>query len=100
MDTKLVQSIKCFSTGDKPRSNNLVPHNQSFMKGGAGVRDRRGGGVVLDCRYVIKIANGKRSRLLREVEDFFNSYEGPESFHWTMSDKLRFLFDVEFLFCC
>ena len=77
----MVHTIHCYSTGDKPRSNRMVPHKQSFCKGGAGALDRRGGGVVLDCRYQLRIVNGMRSRVVRELEDFLDSNDGPESYH-------------------
>ena len=81
IDSKEVASISCFATGEKPRNNNLVPHNQSFEKGRSGTKDRRGGGVVLDCKYVLHLAAGRRSAVVREVENFMETNEGNEAFH-------------------
>ena len=81
LDSGCVTLICCHSTGEKPRRNSMVPHDQSFAKGRSGTKDRRGGGVVLDCKYNLHFAAEKRSSVVRQVEDFLESNEGCERYH-------------------
>ena len=81
LDAGSVKSIKCRSTADKPRRSTLVPPNQAFRKSVNGSKDKRGGGVVLDCRYILNVDPHRRSSVMREVEEFLEDYDGDEAVH-------------------
>ena len=40
--------------------------------------DRGGGGVVLDCKYLLEVAESNRTRAARKLQDFLESYDGEE----------------------
>ena len=74
-----VNAIKCFPTGDKPRRSTVVPPKQSFRKEPYGRKDRRGGGVVLDCRYVLKPHGRSREEVITAINNFLADHDGTES---------------------
>ena len=75
----LAQDVKCFATANKPRRSTVVPASQSFRKGQSGGRDRRGGGVVLDCKYVFKVRTSSRASVLEKINAFLVGNEGQEA---------------------
>ena len=72
-----VESIRAYSTAPKPRASSLVKTTQSFRKSSGG-RDQRGGGVVLDCRYVLMVKEENVHRVVEEIRDFRSEHDGDE----------------------
>ena len=70
--------IKCFPTGDKPRKSRLVPSKQSFRKVPYG-KDQRGGGVALDCRYILQPHGQHRKKVITALNNFLSDHDGDES---------------------
>ena len=69
--------ITARSTAEKPRASVRPPTQQSFQKRTLGL-DRRGGGVVLDCRYIIHVTSSGRSTAIRRLEDIIEEIGGDE----------------------
>ena len=72
-----VKKVFCISTGTKPRASLSPPTRQSFKKMASG-RDRRGGGVVLDCKYVLRIRESTRDEVVQEIQEFLSNHDGTE----------------------
>lgn len=81
IDNRRVKSITCYSTGHKPRSSRIVESSQRFLKSAQGGRDRRGGGVVLDCKYILTVDSSNRSAVIEEIRDFLKDHDGQEVVH-------------------
>ena len=75
----IIFSIYSFSTGLKPCPSRRPPAMAKFRKFGNGSKDRRGGGLVLDCCYEICLTDGQyRQYLLDEVQCFIKDHDGDE----------------------
>ena len=65
-----VCNIKCFSTGLKPRPSRRPPTQQTFRRNRSGGSDRQGGGLILDCKYVLTIINtADRAMIVKRLRD-------------------------------
>ena len=65
------------STGDPRRSIN-PPAHQSYRYNPIGP-DRRGGGAVIPCKYILEIAAGKIEEIKSILQDFFKEYSCTET---------------------
>lgn len=74
-----ITSITCISTGTKPRPSVRPNTKEKFRKSWSGGQDRRGGGLVLDCRYEIGITHPRyREDIVHEVQKFLAEQDGGE----------------------
>lgn len=63
----------------KPRQSIKPPTQAKFWKSRIEGKDKRGGGVVLDCYYTIHVRESSfRQPVLQEVEQFLSSYDGDD----------------------
>jgi len=72
--------FKCFSIGSKPRPS-IAPLTKTKFKRSpyAGGKDRRGGGLVLDCQYIIMLKSPTyRSAVESKVRHFLDEHDGEE----------------------
>ena len=66
------------SVGD-PVPSKKPPSDHKFEKSTSGGYDKRGGGVVIPCIYVLEIVEGKYHHVLEELRNFTSNYaEGTE----------------------
>ena len=73
-----VRKIECFSTGERPRPS-IQPHTQQKYREQRRM-DRRGGGLVLDCHYILKLhATADRASVVGKVRDLIAQNEGDET---------------------
>ena len=75
LDDGRVKSIECVSVASKPRASMLG--QRAFLKSASG-KDRRGGGVVLDCKYIIHTEVTRRREVINEIVQFLNGHDGDE----------------------
>ena len=63
----------------KPRPSQIPKTQSKFRKSANGGNDRRGGGLVLDCRYELHLADAtQKESLLYEVKKFLAEFDGDE----------------------
>ena len=69
-----------FPVGLKPRPSTTPPTKSKYRKSPyAGGRDRRGGGLVLDCHYIIEVkCPSYRSAVVSELRSFLDALGGDE----------------------
>lgn len=75
LDDGRVKTIECVSVVPKPRASTLG--QQAFHKSAAG-KDRRGGGVVLDCKYVLHTEVSRRREVIDQIRQFLDDHDGKE----------------------
>ena len=76
LDDGVVKSIRCQPTRNHPRARFF--ETRKFRKVLNG-RDQAGGGVVLDCRYVLTVEKIKVQHTIRLISDFLHQHDGPET---------------------
>ena len=76
-----VERLQCVPVGVKPRPSIAPPSKTKFRKSPyAGGKDRRGGGLVLDCEYIIQLKSPSyRSAVKSEVRQFLEEHDGDET---------------------
>ena len=77
----IATQITARSIAEKPRASANPPTRQSFEKRVGGL-DRRGGGVVLDCYYTVRVTSVGRSVAVRRLEDVIADIGGDERLHF------------------
>ena len=63
----------------KPRPSVRPDARSKFQKSLIGGRDRRGGGLILDCRYELHLSSAiEKANLICEVKKFLREFDGDE----------------------
>ena len=86
LDSGKVRRLTCYSTASKPRRSESPPAHQKFAKRFSG-KDRPGGGVVLDCKYVLAVKASWRKDVIDEIRDFLSSHNGNEALQLTVEES-------------
>ena len=64
-----------FSVGERPLPSVIPPTKQKFSRN----QNRRGGGLVLECDYILEVVDSRRLHVLDEVRAVLNTMEGNET---------------------
>ena len=79
LDSGSGRNIKCFaSSGSRLRPSRNPASQKKFKKGLDGQKDRRDGGLVLDCRYELSVQN-RLPQVINKVKEFLEHHDGDET---------------------
>ena len=91
LDSGECHQIRAKSTSNKPRVRSSPNVSAAFRKMPTGVPDRVGGGVVLDCVYILMVYNLEHVK--RKVKVFLDCHNGTESLVQTQLPPEKFIID-------
>ena len=77
---QLLYFIFSFSVGERPKPSFQPATKQKYRRQER--MDRRGGGLVLECNYVLTLLPGvDRSMIVKKIRDVISQMEGNETVH-------------------
>ena len=91
LDSGDCYQINAKSTSNKPRVRSSPSVSASFKKMPTGVPDRVGGGVILDCVYILRVHDF--DQVERKVKDFLDNHDGTESLLQSELPPEKFIID-------
>ena len=75
----VVTCIKCLAVGERPLPSAQPPSKQKFLKMQRGL-DRRGGGLVLECQYILGLCPGvSKQEIVEECRGRIAEMKGSET---------------------
>lgn len=73
-----IKDIYCFAVGERPQRS-IRPATFQKYRRRPNRLDQRGGGMVLECQYILEIGTGNRVGIVNEIRNTITEMEGDET---------------------